>query len=574
MDSNYIGMSDYLAILRRRKRGIIFVFVLILSVTVTLAFGLPSVYQSSATILIEQQEIPQNLVPSTVASYAAERIQVISKRVMTRTNLWRIIEENGLYAKDRGKVDDSLLVQRARENISINMVSADVYDPRRNKPGKATIAFNISFKAGSPESAQKVARELVNLFLQENIRMRTQKAEVTSDFLAEEASRLGAEISRLEATLADFKERNIGKLPQQLQMNMSLLDRTGRELEAVERQLYTLEEKKLTLEAQLAQLEPNTEQSPAQRLEKLKAEYLRASALYSPDHPDVVRMKREIEFLKEQVGDIGNREDLEQQILNVQNELNRALESYSEDHPDVVKLRNTLESLKAELERLPTDLASHLSVEPDNPPYIAVLTQLEGVKINIKAEQERRARLKEKLDLYEQRILASPGVEQEWLILRRDYDNAIKKYKEIKQNQLQAEISEKLERDSMGERFSVIDPPDLPSLPIEPDRPGILLLGTVLSLAGSVTLAAFKEFTDRTVRGARAVARLLQAPPLSVIPRIVNKEDLRRRRRSRIMAILLTILSFVAVLLLIHYFWMPLDVIWDTLMGEAEPVVE
>ncbi len=571
MVSNDISMDDYLAIIRRRKMGIIIPFSLILLATLVLAFGLPSVYQSTGTILIEQQEIPQDLVPSTVASYASERIQVISKRVMTRENMWRIIEENNLYPEDRGRVDKTLLVLRARENISVNMVSADVYDPSRSKAGKATIAFDISFKADNPEVTQQVARKLIALFLQENIRMRTQKAEVTSDFLAEEASRLGAEISKLEATQADFKERNIGRLPQQLDMNMSLLDRTGRELETVERQLYTLEERKMTLETQLAQLEPYTAESPEQRLEDLKAEYLHASALYSPDHPDVVRMQREIEFLKGQAGDTDNRGNLEKQILEVRTKLSRALESYSEGHPDVIKLKNTLATLNKAIQELPaeSELQDDISIKPDNPPYIAVQTQLDGVKINITAEQERRARLREKLDLYEKRILAIPGVEQEWLILRRDYDNAIKKYKEIKQNQLQAEVSEKLERDSMGERFSIIDPPELPSMPIEPDRPGIILLGTVLSLAGGVIFAAFREFMDRTIRGAKAVTRLLQAPPLSVIPRIENRQDLLRRRNSRRWAIGLPVILLLLIILLAHFFWMPVDTIWSIMLDNT-----
>jgi len=568
MYNNHVSMDDYLSIIRRRKMAIISPFALILVITLGLAFGLPPVYQSTATILIEQQEIPQDLVPSTVASYAAERIQVISKRVMARANIWQLIEEFDLFPEDRHLQDKNDLIFRVRQNINVKMVSADVFDPRSRRAGKAAIAFDISFKAENPDIAQQVAKKLVALFLHENVRMRTQKAEVTSDFLAEEASRLGAEISKLEATLADFKERNVGRLPQQLDMNMSLLDRTGRELETVERQLYILEERKMALETQLAQLEPNTAQSPAQRLNDLRAEYLRASALYSSDHPDVVRMQREIEFLERQVGYTDSRDDLEKQILEVRAELNRALESYSEGHPDIVKLKNTLAVLNGALQKLPAEslLQSGLTIKPDNPPYIAVLTQREGVKINIIAERERRARLREKLDLYEKRILAIPGVEQEWLILRRDYDNAIKKYKEIKQNQLQAEVSEKLERDSKGERFSIIDTPELPSMPIEPNRLGILLLGTVFSLVGGVTIGAFSEFMDRTIRGAKAVTRLLQAPPLSVIPRIENRQDLLRRRNSRRLAIGLPVILLLLIILLVHFFWMPVDTIWSIIL--------
>jgi len=555
--------------IRRRKMAIIVPVVVILLVTLSLAYGLPSIYQSTATILIEQQEIPQDLVPSTVASYAAERIQTIKQRVMTRSNLLRIIEDNDLYPEERDRVDSSLLVMRLKENIEVRMVSADVLDPRKGRAGKATIAFEISFKNETPEGAQRVAQEIVSLFLAENLRLRTQKAEVTSDFLAEEASRLGAEITKLEEKLADFKEQNIGRLPQQLNMNMSLLDRTSRELEVVERQLYTLEERKMTLESQLTQLEPYTAQSPQQRLEELEAAYRRSVALYSSDHPDVVRMRREIEYLRETTGSAGRREALEAQIREVQGELSMALEKYSSDHPDVARLQNTLAGLQADLRALPEEGVIGREAHPDNPAYVSVLTQLEGIKINIQAERERRQRLREKLELYEKRLLAMPGVEQEWLILRRDYDNAVKKYKEIKDKQLRAEISEKLERDSMGERFTVIDPPNLPRLPVEPDRPGILILGTVFSFAGGVIFAAFREFTDRTLYGARAVARLLQAPPLSVIPRIRNREDERRKRKRTIIVMISVILGLALILAIVHFLWMPLDALWETIAGNA-----
>ncbi len=569
MTAEQVNAGEYLAMIRRRKMAIIVPVVVILFVTLSLAYGLPSIYQSTATILIEQQEIPQDLVPSTVASYAAERIQTIKQRVMTRSNLLRIIEDNDLYPEERDRVDSSLLVMRLKENIEVRMVSADVLDPRKGRAGKATIAFEISFKNETPEGAQRVAQEIVSLFLAENLRLRTQKAEVTSDFLAEEASRLGAEITKLEEKLADFKEQNIGRLPQQLNMNMSLLDRTSRELEVVERQLYTLEERKMTLESQLTQLEPYTAQSPQQRLEELEAAYRRSVALYSSDHPDVVRMRREIEYLRETTGSAGRREALEAQIREVQGELSVAREKYSSDHPDVARLQNTLAGLQTELRALPEEGVIGHEAHPDNPAYVSVLTQLEGIKINIQAERERRQRLREKLELYEKRLLAMPGVEQEWLILRRDYDNAVKKYKEIKDKQLRAEISEKLERDSMGERFTVIDPPNLPRLPVEPDRPGILILGTVFSFAGGMIFAAFREFTDRALYGARAVARLLQAPPLSVIPKIRNQEDVRRKRKRTIIVMISVILGLALILAIVHFLWMPLDALWETITGNA-----
>ena len=566
MVNSTVDISDYLAILRRRRVQIIVPSALILLISISLAFGLPPVYQSTATILIEQQEIPQELVQSTVTGYASERVQVISKRVMIRANLWRIIEEYDLFPEERHVTDRGSLISRVRDNIQVEMVSADVVDPHSGRGGSATIAFDVSFESDNPEAAQKVTNELVSLFLKENIRIRTQKAEITSDFLAEEANKLGEEITRHEAALADFKKKNSGRLPEQMQLNMGLMDRTGRELEEVERQLYTLEERNMSLESQLAQIEPYTVTSPKGRLRELMAKYQQASAIYSPDHPDVVTMRREIAALIKQVGgnvDTANVSGLESQLVIVRADLAAAREKYSENHPDIIRLKKSLAAINEALQNASSESMEmgDISFPPDNPAYISVMTQLELVKIRLKAESEKRERLREKLAIYEKRVLETPRVEQKWLFMRRDYDGAVKKYYEIKQKQLQAKISEQLEQENKGERFSLLDPPNLPSQPIRPNRMGILLLGTVLSMGGGLSFAAVKEFMDRTIRGAKAVTSLLTVPPLSIIPYIENRKDVRRTRNIRLLTIALGFLVLLLIVLLAYFFWIPDDTV-------------
>jgi uncharacterized protein involved in exopolysaccharide biosynthesis len=322
----------------------------------------------------------------------------------------------------------------------------------------------------------------------------------------------------------------------------------------------------MSLELQLAQIEPYTVASPKGRLRELRAQYLQASAIYAPDHPDVVKMRREIEILIKQLGgnvDAANVSALESQLLMVRADLAAAREKYSEDHPDVIRLKKSLATLNAAWHKASSESMEieGISFQPDNPAYISTMTQLESVKIRLKAELEKRDRLREKLAIYEKRVLETPQIEQEWLILRRDYDGAVKKYYEIKQKQLQAKISEQLEQESKGERFSLLDPPNLPSQPIRPNRMGVLLLGTVFSMAGGLGFAAVKEFMDRTIRGAKAVTSLLTAPPLSTIPYIENRKDVRRTRRIRLLTIALGFLALLLIVLLAYFFWIPDDIV-------------
>ncbi len=110
----------------------------------------PATYRSTGTILIEQQEVPVDLVRSMVSSYADQRIQMISQRVMTSDNLMRIIDRYQLYPEQRRKEPREVLLTRMRDDIHFSMISADVVDPRLGRPAKATIAFSVSFDNRSP----------------------------------------------------------------------------------------------------------------------------------------------------------------------------------------------------------------------------------------------------------------------------------------------------------------------------------------------------------------------------------------------------------------------------------------
>jgi polysaccharide biosynthesis transport protein len=467
------------------------------------------------------------LVPSTVTSYAAERIQIIAKRILTTENLLPIEEKFDLYPKQRKAGDIGDIVTRMRESVTIEMVEAEVLDPKRGQPSRSTIAFELSYDAESPQKAQNVANELVSLFLSENIKLRTEKAAGATEFLSEEANRLSEQISVLEAQLAAFKVKHTGRLPELINMNLGFLDRTQREMETVEQQISTLEQRRLELQSQLVQVEPNSGTSPAGRLRELQAQYVSASAIYSPEHPDVSKLTREIQALERELGIADSRTAVEGDLRSLRAQLAAAQQTYAAEHPDVVRLKTSIAALEQKLSR-PSTSAKGPTLRPDNPAYIAIKTQLDTIEISLRSEIERRERLREKLGEYESRVVQTPLVEQEKLAIQREYDQAVKKFNEMKGKEMLAGVGEQLEKESKGERFSLVEPPDLPRLPIKPNRIGIFLLGFVLSFGTGVGYAGVVEFLDRSVRGSRGVVAVLGAPPLAVIPPI-GSDDLHAR---------------------------------------------
>src|SRR3990172_4710700 len=100
-DSGSQHLSDYLAILRRRKKQVFTVAAAVFLCAAAAAFVLPPKYRATATILIEQQEVPREMLQSTVTGYANQRLQVIQARVLNRDSLWQLAEGLDLYPGKR-----------------------------------------------------------------------------------------------------------------------------------------------------------------------------------------------------------------------------------------------------------------------------------------------------------------------------------------------------------------------------------------------------------------------------------------------------------------------------------------
>jgi polysaccharide biosynthesis transport protein len=579
--------SPWLAI-RRRRRPLLLVVVGVLLSSVLAALSWPPRYSATGTILIEQQELPTELVRSTVSSYASQRVQVISQRVMTTENLMTIIQRYNLYADLRRRRPREEVIKEMRHDTKLEMISADVIDPRDGHPTKATIAFAISYTSPSAELASKVANELVSLYLQQNIETRQQSSRDAAVFLTGESARLDKEIRSLQAKIADFKEKHENELPELTQFNEQKATRTEEEIRDTDSQLRSLDQQVTYLDAQLAQINPTAQvytstgervQSPADRLKFVRTEYARALALYSLDYPDVTRLKREMDGLEAAAAADANTtrdeaNDDRRQLEDARTQLASARQRYSPDHPDVVRLERLVASLEQRVSAEPTappvasagsaaDPAEKLpSPSADNPPYIQIQAQREAAVAQIHALHRKRDELEATLQGLERHLAHTPMVERDYNAMLRDLDSTQIEYRLVRQKQNDAETAENLETERKGERFTLIEPPFTPEQPSSPNRPLILIFGVMFALAAGFGTAAVLESTDQSVRGRHDLRVLLTAPPLATIPYMLTSVDRARMRLWRQNALLGGVASLIAALALIHVFYRPLDVLW------------
>jgi hypothetical protein len=92
-------------------------------------------------------------------------------------------------------------------------------------------------------------------------------------------------------------------------------------------------------------------------------------------------------------------------------------------------------------------------------------------------------------------------------------------------------------------------------------------------MASGLGYAAVAESVDSSVRGARGVMAVLESPPLSVIPYMPNSEDTARAVKIRKTVIAAIAGSFVLIVLLAHFLWTPLDVLWFKGLRKVDTVI-
>ena len=586
MDEYEKGLMDYLNILRRRKGLILSIMSLILATSIAFALGLPATYKSEATILIEQQEVPQDFVRSLVTSFAEQRIQVIKQKILSTRNLMKHIEKYGLYSQERKVQSIDTVVKTMRENIELEMINANVVDPTSGRARTATIAFSVSFIDKSPKIAQTITNELVTLFLNENIKNRAESAIEASAFLATEGDKLRNTIATLEGKLAEFKEKNAKTLPELAPLNLQIMHRLEQEILEVKRVIGELQERKVYLAAELSQqpevideqlANPNyIPQSPSQygvnpdsRLELLQTEYTAAISKYSAGHPDVARLKREISSLQSQVGSSSSDTIARDNRINdLQLQLSSARERYSADHPDIRRYERELSTLEHQRTTSTVKIKKRKFVSPyyfrtrQNPAYVQLKAQLEAAGSETISLREKIVLLEAKHEDYTERLSRTPQVEREYKNLVRDYESANAKYKDITAKELEAQLAQSLESERKGERFTLIEPPLLPEEPFKPNRIAIAFLGFIFSLAGGIGAASVAEVVNDSVRGRHGVLEILGEAPLAVVPYIVTAADNRKKMLQRSLFTFGTLATIVIACVLVHFYVMPLDVLW------------
>lgn len=514
-DEESLNLNDAVArvtgFLIRRRWLILVPFCAVSLASCAILFRLPSLYTSSATLLVVQQQVPQRYVVPNSTTDVTSALQAMKQEVLSRTQLLRMVNDFGLYPKQRKRLAPEQLVELMNSNIDIVPI---VENPRQDN--KDFDAFKISFTTESPILAQQVTNNLTSLFINEYLRTGTEQSTNTTNFLHQQVEEKGKELEVQEERLRDFKLQHVGELPEQQQGNLGILTGLQSQLQNTMASLNRAQQQRALLQAQL-------EATPRHRLTPEGAPAAVIPGTSTPSNP-ILAVQADISRLEAEKSTLLSK-------------------GYTPQHPDVRRNQRELALAEDRLKRLkaaaPVEKplspspAANLSHAPDpteDPAYAQLKSSLEANRVEIENLTNDEKRLKASIGQYESRINQTPVREQQEAGLVRDTEVLRAQYTELQKKEQESQLATNLEKQQGGQQFRLIDPASLPSVPSSPKRSKISMGGAAAGFALGFALALLMELRDTSFRTEKEITKHFAPPFVLGIPLLPTPREQQQTR--------------------------------------------
>jgi polysaccharide chain length determinant protein (PEP-CTERM system associated) len=483
--------EDLLDIGKRRWWLIVLPFLVVSIGTAIFSRLTPNLYRSETVILVVPQQISESYVRATVTTRVEDRLQSIEQQILSRTFLERIILDFDLYAGARKTtVMENIVETMRRRDISIDMVKGE--------------AFRVAYVSGDPQIAMKVTERLAALFIEENRHDREILADGTSQFLESQLEDARRRLAEHEKKVEDYRRQYSGQLPTQVDSNLQVIQNTQLQVQALVDSIDRDRDRRMVLERSIADATaPDakadvttagaTADAPiGDQVESARRALQALQARLTPEHPDVIRAKRQLRDLEAQLPPAGYSAPAPAPVVRMT----------AADTARQIRVRN----LQAEVQNLDRQIAKKESEEQ----------RLRGV-----------------MAAYQVRVEAAPARESELIELTRDYTTLQQVYTNLLAKREDSKVVANLERRQAGEQFKILDPARLPERPVSPNRILINLMGALAGLGIGLGLATLLEYRDTTLRTDDDVVMAVSLPVLAMIPMMVTSVEQRQRLRAR-----------------------------------------
>ena len=461
-----------------------------------LVVKLPKIYNASTLILIQEQRVPEEFVRSIVSTDIDSRINTISQQIMSRSNLENIINDFPLF-KGPGKADIFLedKIKSLRSRISVELT-------RSGRRGQAE-SFSISFKGKDPNLVMRVTNALARFVIDENLKTREAQAIGTSDFLEDELDDIRAKLEKQEEALKNYRAKNMGGLPEQLQTNLSILEGLQQQINMRNESIRYAKNNLILVEKQIE----------------------------SDGHDQIVSQDEDVAPVATELSE-------DEVLLNqMKADLAQLQMSYTDQHPDIIKLKANIAEQEKKVDNRPLQQTAEppraAIVDPNQQrrleSRLALLREREELKLQIGTLENDIIKIEIDIQHYQKMVENTPKREQELLSLNRDYENIRTIYDSILARKLESDIAVNMEKKQKGEQFRIIDAAKVPMRPSEPDmkRLFIMVIGAGVGLgAGLIFLL---EYLDSSFRKPDDVEAYLEMPILCTVPTLISARQRRKK---------------------------------------------
>jgi len=483
-----LDIKRYLRLIEKRRYLFIITAMIITTVIVIASYLMPKKYEAKSIILVEKNVINDLIKGIAVTQSLEERIRVMSYAMKKRSLLEKVIKKVDFNIDTNNRYEMEKLIEHLQDKTNIRVRKKDM--------------FEISYRNKNPKLAMNYVNTLVRTYIEENLSAKREEAYGANRFLKEQIKFFKGKIDLAEKKIIDFRRaKGI---------------------------IISMDEKSIV--GDIKKLNEKVEQLGIKKQELIAKKSLIKKQL-----------KEEKPYTVAIVGTSSSTNPYQSRLMALQNRLNELLLKYTENYPEVIRVKAEIEALKEQLKNAPVkdedkdnDAESqHTTTQMStlNPIYQQLREELTKTRYEIASINTQIDHYKKKIEEKKQYLRNIPVERKKLADLERERDT----YKEIYQKLVfrlgQSEVSKQMEVQDKSETFRIIEPAILPVKPVSPNRKIMILFGIVAGLGGALGLLILIDYFDTSVKDLDAL-KSFGLPVLAVIPSIENPVETIKKKRK------------------------------------------
>jgi polysaccharide chain length determinant protein (PEP-CTERM system associated) len=523
--------SEYLKILQRRKWLVILPTIAIATAVGWVVYRLPDVYESSTLIVVRPSTLPKNVVPSETEDNLTRQLTAIQQVVNSRSSLEPLVQKYDLYKTERLRgepMEGVISMMRKDIDVKVNTTRNDI-----------TNGFNISYRYRDPKTAQAITSELAGKYITVQTQNQVNSGAAAKQFIDNQVNQAREELAAIDKQRLDFMSSHVGNLPSEATGLFNQLSGLREEQKALIAEVGRLQDRRAAATSQLAVLKQSQRQNIIDTAENIT-------------DPKTTQAWSQLVSRK----------------AALEGELTRLEQEYTKIHPDVIAKRKEVDQVKEQMDSMVDDWKEKIKVKQEkleknpNPGITAAEAEIRLAEGEIKRQQKAVEDNEKAIAAIVDRINNVPGVEVALGAIEREYQTKKAAYDKLLEEQQKIGLNTEAITQQQGEGIEVIDPANLPSMPVAPKRLmlGILGLGVGLGL-GLVLVGVFEGPRLLTIQNTDDARHYTGLPVLLAVPELLTPQEARavpRRRKllltAGVVATLVSIPMLALALKLTHIF--------------------